>query len=254
MDRHDLYELCVQSARDLVPFLRAMHEQDPRVLCEDFCGTAALSRAWCEMVEGGSAIGTDLDEDVLARAARGGTPRLALRREDARSSEARGDLIFVGNFSIGEIHDRGDLVAYLTRCRERLGAGGVFICDTYGGDAAYRIGHVHRMHRAPDGRRVRYTWEQREANPLTGMVENALHFRVDRGGTIEEEVHEAFVYHWRLWSVPELRDAMCEAGFASADVYNKMPDAMDEEGNAYALPTTEVEDEEGFIVCVVGRM
>ncbi len=254
MDRHDLYELCVQSATDLVPFLRAMHGGEPTVLCEDFCGTAAVGRAWCDMVEDSSAVGVDLSEEVLARATRGQTPRLTLRCADALESTDRGEIIFVGNFSIGEIHDRAELVRYLARCRSRLEAGGVFICDTYGGDSAYRIGHVHRTHRAPDGRRVRYTWEQREADPLTGIVENAMHFRIDRGGTIEEELHDAFVYRWRLWSVPELRDAMREAGFASSEVFSKMPDAVDDEGRAYALAITDPEElGEDFIVCVVGR-
>lgn len=269
MDRHDLYELCVQSPRDLVPFLAALHGgrdgREAKVLCEDFCGTAALSRAWCEMVEHGSAIATDLSDEVLERARERAPAGLTLMREDATRTTARGDIIFVGNFSIGEIHERTALVRYLARCRERLHEGGVFVCDTYGGESAFRVGHVHRFHALPTrdhdarrgvpvGGRVRYTWEQREADPLTGMVINAMHFRVERGGMIEDELRDAFVYHWRLWSVPELRDALREAGFARSDVYSKMPDAVDGNGRAYVLPMEEVEDEEGFIVCVCGRL
>lgn len=266
MDRHDLYELCVQSPRDLVPLLRAVHGgREARILCEDFCGTAALSRAWCEMVESGSAIATDVSDEVLARAARNAPAGLTLARGDATHAEARGDIIFVGNFSIGEIHERAALVRYLTRCRERLNADGVFVCDTYGGESAFRVGHVQRLHplaaRDPGARvsaraggRVRYTWEQREADPLTGMVVNAMHFRIERGGVIEDEIRDAFVYRWRLWSVPELRDALREAGFVRTDVYGKMPDAVDGDGRAYVLAMEEVEDGEGFIVCVCGRV
>jgi hypothetical protein len=160
-------------------------------------------------------------------------------------------VIFVGNFSIGEIHSRRDLVRYLSRSRSRLRPGGVFVCDTYGGQSAFTTGAVQRLHQGPEPFQTRYTWEQREANPLTGEVVNALHFRVLRTGTVELELTNAFVYHWRLWSVPELRDAMAQAGFASTEVYDKVPDAVDQDGRVYVRPAEEVE--ESFIVCVAGR-
>ena len=47
-DKHDLYELCVQSPKDLVPLLRAVHGNDPEILGEDFSGTAALSHLWVQ--------------------------------------------------------------------------------------------------------------------------------------------------------------------------------------------------------------
>jgi hypothetical protein len=46
LDKHELYELTVQSPPDVVRMLRALHGGQPRVLGEDFCGTAALARAW----------------------------------------------------------------------------------------------------------------------------------------------------------------------------------------------------------------
>ncbi|MCA9300708.1 MAG: hypothetical protein KDA28_16680, partial [Phycisphaerales bacterium] len=167
---------------------------------------------------------------------------------------AAGDVIFVGNFSIGEIHERRSLVAYLDACRARLRPGGVFVCDTYGGESAFMTGDVHRDHFTPDMARVRYTWEQREADPLTGRVINALHFRVDRAGMVEAEFPDAFVYDWRLWSVPELRDAMTEAGFASTEVHAKMPDAEDGDGNVYMSPVEAEDLDDSFIVLVASRV
>jgi hypothetical protein len=131
--------------------------------------------------------------------------------------------------------------------------GSVFLCDTYAGESAFLIGHVHRNHPAPDGRLIRYTWEQRDADPLTGMVTNAIHFRVSKGGVIEQEVNDAFVYRWRLWSVPELRDAMLEAGFATTEVYAKVADAIDDEGNVYIQPADPAELDDSFIVLVAAR-
>ena len=87
------------------------------------------------------------------------------------------------------------------------------------------------------------------------MVTDVLHFRIESGGTITDELLDAFTYEWRLWSVPELRDAMLEAGFASTEVYAKTADAVDGEGNAYVLPATDPDElDDSFIVLVVGRV
>ncbi len=263
-----LYELCVQNTRVLAPLLRAIHGGTPRILHEDFCGSAALSRAWVSGSPGGRALATDRDPLPLAHARRapGGRARaLRLRRADVLAAppaprpHTPADVIFVGNFSIGEIHARAGLVGYLRACRARLArvpVPGVFVCDTYGGTSAWRTGGVQRLHPVPgDTRtRIRYTWQQRAANPLTGVVENALHFRVERAGVVVAEHTDAFVYRWRLWTLAELRDAMLEAGFRTVQVYGQVPDAADGDGNAYALPITDAADlGDNWIVCVAAR-
>ncbi len=251
-DRHELYELCVQSVGDLAPLLRAIHGGSPRVLGEDFAGTAALSRLWADGSPESRAIAVDLDAEALGR--HGGHERVATHVSDVREVADPCDVLFVGNFSIGYLHTRGELVEYLRHARSRLNEGGVFVCDTYGGESAFLLGTVHRPHPLGDGRICRYTWEQRHADPTTGMVTNVIHFRIERAGVIEHEIMDAFVYEWRLWSVPELRDAMAEAGFGQTQVYAKLADAVDEEGNAYVEPVRDAESEldESFIVLVAG--
>jgi len=255
-DTHELYELCVQSPDHLVPLLRAVHGNHPSVLGEDFCGTAALSREWVRTVPGAGAIAVDADPEPLRRA-RGGEGLEVILGDvvDATDPGRHAvDILFAGNFSIGYWHTRADLLGYLRYARARCRAGGVFVCDTYGGESAFLTGSVIRDHRAPDGRIVRYTWEQREADPLTGMVTDVLHFQVIRSGVIEEEYPDAFVYRWRLWSVPELREAMLEAGFADTEVYAQHPDAVDEAGHAHVLPVTDPgELDDSFIVLVCAR-
>lgn len=253
-DRHELYELCVQSPKDLVPLLRAVHGGDPRTLGEDFAGTAAVSHLWVQR-DACHAVAVDLDEEALAW--RTGHERIAKHHCDVREAHDPCDLLFVGNFSIGYLHTRDELVGYLTHARTRLDAsGGVFVCDTYGGESAYTLGGVHRAHPMPAGRLCRYTWEQHAADPTTGMVTNIIHFRVERAGVIELEIDDAFVYEWRLWSIPELRDAMADAGFRDTRVYTKLADALDEEGNAYVMPVEDGEEEldESYIVLVAGRV
>lgn len=266
----DLYELCVQKPALLAPLLRAIHGRSPRTLAEDFCGSAALSRHWCRSDPKARAIAIDLDPATLAyaRAHAKGLCRLTLLQADvtkplprtpARSRPAtprpNPDLIFVGNFSIGEIHDRKTLLRYLKACHARLAPHGTFVCDTYGGESAFRTGSIQRIHDVPRSRlRVRYTWQQRSADPITARVENALHFRVDDRGEIIQELTDAFIYRWRLWSLPELRDAMLEAGFKQVDIYNQVPDAQDAEGNLYIQPITDPDDlEDSYIVCVAAR-
>lgn len=256
LDRYALYELCVQSPRDLAQLLRAIHGGAPAVLGEDFCGTAALSAQWVQMIAGGRAIAVDHDPEPLKRAAlhRGVETVCGDVVADTAPDRHRADVVYAGNFSIGERRSRRELLAYLAHARSRLNEGGIFVCDTYGGETAWLTGSTGRDHPLPDGRVARHTWEQRQADPTTGRVVNALHFAVLRDGTIEQELPDAFVYRWRLWSVPELRDAMDEAGFAPTEVYNRVPDARDGEGNLYVRPVTGAADlDDSFDVLVVGR-
>ncbi len=226
MDRHDCYERCVQSPGDLVPFLRALHGGTPTLLREDFCGTGAISRCWTTLVPGGSTIAADLDERTLAEARRraGEGHPIKFRRGDAiEATDADpADVIFVGNFSIGYIHERATLVRYLGRSRQRLRLDGVFVCDTYGGATAFTAGATERVHQTPDGTTIRYLWRQDHADPLTNLVRTSLHFRVFRGSEVVADFPDAFVYHWRLWSIAELREAMREAGFTTSEVYTQL--------------------------------
>ncbi|MFI4916274.1 MAG: hypothetical protein ACIAS6_07210 [Phycisphaerales bacterium JB060] len=256
----DLYEICVQSPEHVVDLLRAVHGDEPTLLGEDFAGSGAVSRVWVAQSDAHHACCVDHDAEALARC--DGVERIQTRVGDVKNESASVEALWVGNFSIGYHHDRPSLVAYLKHVCARLAPGGVFVCDTYGGETAFITGEVHRFHLlpanlSPDGKggwRVRYTWEQREANPLTGMVTDALHFRIERAGVIHAEYPDAFIYHWRLWSVPELRDAMIEAGFARTAVYNQLPDAVDDQGRPYIEPIVDTGDlDDSFIVCVAGR-
>lgn len=252
-DKHDLYELCVQSPKHLAPLLRAVHGKDPVVLGEDFAGTAALSYEWVKR-EGARAVAVDMDAAALGK--HPDHARVSKVLSDVRRVPDACDVLFVGNFSIGYLHTRGELVDYLRHARSRITPGGVFVCDTYGGESAFLTGDVHRPHPMAGGFVCRYTWEQRHADPLTGMVTDVIHFRIEKSGVIEQEMFDAFVYEWRLWSVPELRDALDEAGFARTQVYAKLADAWDQDGNAYVEPVVNAEDEldDSFIVMVAGRV
>lgn len=258
----ECYELCVQSPRHVVNFLVAAHGQQPRVLREDFCGSAAISRRW---VKDGTTKGDDrraiavdldagslgyaqtvaIDDGMVARSASPtGTPpargELVLARGDCTGKDVplagEGcDAVFVGNFSIGYIHRRQELCAYLRRSLERLRkgnagfGGGIFACDTYGGAGAFVLGGIRRRHLSPGHEAVHYEWVHEKADALTGMVENSISFRVELDGEVVREYPRAFTYRWRLWSIAELREAMSEVGFARSAVYTQINVAPGEE-------------------------
>lgn len=238
LSRHECYELCVQSPRHVVSFLRAVHGHEPLLLWEDFCGTAAVSRRWIKegTARGDRAVGVDLDQHVVevarswAEAELGAVERerLVLKVGDCRGDGGAvegADVVFAGNFSVGYLHTRGELVRYLRVCAARcrrgssgLG-GGVLACDTYGGATAFATGGTLRKHPGRHGETVHYHWVHERCDPLTGMVENSVSFRVEKDGVVVAEWPMSFVYRWRLWSIAELREAMEEAGFAGTEVY-----------------------------------
>lgn len=283
LSRFDCYELCVQSPRHIVAFLRGVHGNEPIVLGEDFCGTAAISRRWCAEAarhnQAGRAVAIDLDPEVIERAragviADGTADRVELRcgdciggvgegREKIPLARARGsdgqdgcDVLFVGNFSIGYCHDRRALVAYLRRCWQRIArgnggfGGGVFACDIYGGASAFKLGGFERRHPGRGREIIRYAWSHDAADPLTGTVENSIGFRVEVDGEIVQELPRAFTYRWRLWSIAELRDAMHEAGFTRTEIYKDMNIAPGQTPTPVRDPGELGED---WIVLVVAR-
>lgn len=254
-DRYDLYEQAAQSPGMQARFLRALHEaneHEPVTLGEDFSGAGAVSRAWLALDPAHRAVCVDMASAPLARL-RSLAPdesRLVIHQSNVLEATDPVDVIAALNFSIGELRTRRELMQYLTRARRRLvhehGAPGLFVLDIYGGVDAFSIGESDIELRGG----VRYIWEQREADPLSGRVVNAMHFHPRTG----PEMRDAFVYVWRLWSVPELRDALTEAGFDRIAVYDRLGDAMDEEDRLYPCAIESHEElDENYVVYLAAR-
>jgi predicted RNA methylase len=249
-DRYALYEACVTDGPRLARFAQAVHGKRPRTLAEHFSGTGALARAWAALSPRHRAVAVDSDPEPLTRLA--DAPRVTVEVADVRRSRARADVIAATNFPVGYLHERRDLTGYLRHARSRLAPGGVFFCDTYGGRDAFtpltlvrrvKLGAFH----------VEQRWEQREADARTNVVLDALHFRVSRGKVVRR-LRDAFVYRWRLWSIPELRDAMLEAGFRSVEVHDRLGGAIDGAGKLLVRPMDERDTlDENWVAYVVAR-
>lgn len=253
MDKYDLYERAAQWPRMQAAFLRALLPDDCEapVLGEDFSGTGGVARAWVRHVPGAWAVCADHDPEPLQRCR--DIDRLTTRCQDVMAVNDKAHAIAVLNFSICEWLTRPQLLAYLRHARSRLEKDGVFVADLYGGEDAFAIGESDVEIREPEPgagalpEGVRYVWEQREADPLTARVVNAMHFQLPSGAWLRD----AFVYDWRLWSVPELREAMHEAGFARTEVYDRLGDAIDTDGRLYVRPVESPDElDENYIVFV----
>ena len=69
-DRHVLYEKSVQAVavdyRFVSNTFRKLRGRHPKHVREDFCGTASMCCEWVRHSKGNTAIGVDLDPEVLA--------------------------------------------------------------------------------------------------------------------------------------------------------------------------------------------
>jgi SAM-dependent methyltransferase len=220
-DPHRLYERAVQCPAAEVDFIaqrfRALTGRDARLLREDFCGTAAVSCEWVRRGPDHEAIGVDLDPSVLGWArdrnlvvlGAGARARCRLVRGDARRVRLGAvDVVLAMNFSYWQLHERSELLRYFRRVRAGLVPDGVFFLDAFGGYDAFRIGTEERI--IEDGQGTfSYLWEQAHYNPIDGRLVCHIHFAFPDGSRLDR----AFSYDWRLWTLPELRELLAEAGF-----------------------------------------
>ena len=253
-DKHVLYEKSVQNTATDVDFLEelfASHKKKrPMKLREDFCGTAALVASWVTSHKSRVAVGLDLDVPTLEWAEKHTLSKLTdkerkratLLEEDVMTGPADDFDVVVGfNFSYCVFKSRSDLVKWMRNVREALRPGGGLILDSNGGS---ELTIEQEERREVDD--FTYCWDQQSYDPISGEAIRAIHFEFDDGSTLKN----AFVYDWRLWSLPELRDAMLEAGFSSVEVYWEGV-GKDGEGDGIFRHRTKVAQELAWIAYIV---
>jgi SAM-dependent methyltransferase len=233
-DIHELYEQAVQAVEPEIEFLettfRALRGRDAVSFREDFCGTASAACQWVRSAPGRHAIGVDNDADVLewgrrnrvARLPEADRPRVKLLQDDVRTVVTEPvDIIGAFNFSYFLFDTRDALRDYFKGCRDALTDDGVLFLDAFGGPEAI---DVQKEKTKLDG--FTYVWDQAEFHPVTHHMVCHIHFKFPDGSKIKK----AFTYEWRLWTLPEIREVLLEAGFSSARVYWEGEDE-DGEGN-----------------------
>lgn len=259
---HELYQLSVQAVDAEIDFIDETFEQlrsrKAVTLREDFCGTGNTSAEWVRRRPTNTAIGLDLDQPTLdfghethvAKLDADAEQRISLICRDvlAPGDASGSDCVLAMNFSYWLFKTREDLRNYFIAVRESLGEDGVFFLDHYGGsEAMTEIKEPKKIDDGP-GRKFTYVWEQKHFNPITGDMECRIHFKFPD----KTKIKNAFVYHWRLWSLPEIRELLSEAGFANVVVYwEGDDDESDGEGNGEYEPTLEGAADPAFISYIV---
>ncbi len=222
-DIHELYEQSVQAVDVEIEFLqdtfRTLRGRSPISFREDFCGTASASCEWVRTGETRTAIGVDVDASVLdwgrrhrvARLPEAARARVKLLNDDVRNVVSDTvDVVGAFNFSYYCFKTRAEMRAYFERVRSALNPDGLFFLDSFGGPEACEL---QKEKTKIDG--FTYVWDQAEFEPVTGRLLCHIHFKFPDGSKIKK----AFTYDWRLWTLPELRELLTEAGFSKVRVY-----------------------------------
>lgn len=221
-DKYELYSRAVQSPKNDAKFFGRVYQEirgkQASILREDFCGTGALCVEWVKLNGRHKAFGVDLDPEPLdygrsryvSKLTADQKKRILLDEKNVLSKDVPHADISVGlNFSYFLFKKREDLRAYFANAHQALKSGGVAFFDVFGGSQCYDAIEDKTRHAG-----FTYYWEQTGFDPVSNEAQFHIHFRV--GG---KKIERVFSYDWRLWSIPELRELLAEAGFSKVHVY-----------------------------------
>jgi hypothetical protein len=255
-DVHELYEESVQNVANEAEFLaktfRDLTGRTGYSFREDFCGTASLACEWVKQGVDHSAIGVDIDPAVLEwgrknRVGRLDAPdqaRVSLIESNVLTVETpKVDLLAAFNFSYWIFDERATMLAYLRRCCDALTDDGVMFLDLFGGAESMEETREKTKHEG-----FTYIWDQAEFHPVSNHMQCYIHFKFPDGSKLKR----AFSYAWRLWTAPELRDVLLEAGFSNVTVYWEGEDE-DGEGNGEFAATDKGEADLAWIAYIVAE-
>ena len=255
-DRHDLYQRSVQSPEHEAWFFnriyRSNYKRSPVLLREDFCGTTKLACEWVKQGSEFSAVGVDIEASVLdwgrqnriSQLQTEEQARVRLIESDVLTVETPGvDVLVAFNFSYWIFDERAQMLNYLRRCRDSVNDGGLMFLDIFGGPESMEETKEKTKHD-----NFTYIWQQADFHPVTNHLQCYIHFKFKDGSKLKR----AFSYSWRLWTAPEIRDLLLEAGFSNVTVYWEGEDE-DGEGNGIFTPDERGEADLAWIAYIVAE-
>ncbi|MCA9309746.1 MAG: class I SAM-dependent methyltransferase [Phycisphaerales bacterium] len=257
-DRHVLYQDSVQCVEAEIDFVddtfRDLRGRRAELLREDFCGTLNTSCEWVRRRPGNRAIGVDLDADVLewGRAHNVGKlspeaqKRIAILHDNVLTVDAEPvDAVLAMNFSYFTFQTRDQMRDYYRAVREALVDDGIFFMDCYGGYESVR----EIVEKRQINKDFTYVWDQDAFNPITNQMRCYIHFHFRDGSKMKK----AFAYDWRMWSLPEIREILEEAGFRRSTVYWEGTEEDSDEGNGVFEPTELGEADPSWVAYIVAE-
>jgi hypothetical protein len=151
------------------------------------------------------------------------------------------DAVLAMNFSWWIFHERAVLLEYFRAVHRSLSKDGVFFMDMVGGWETFKTQTERRRCKG-----FTYVWEQAKVNPIDNRTTCKIHFDFKRGPMMKN----AFTYHWRIWTLPEVCDVLVEAGFATPTVYWE-GDTASGGGNGVFRAQKVAEDCASFVAYIV---
>lgn len=246
-DKFDCYQKSVQTPDHEVEFFEQAYREafgrKPYSLREDFCGTFAICCRWAASHSKRTALGVDLCEETLqwgkdhnlSRLTEKQQQRVRVLQQDVRkTNRPRVDVLAAQNFSFWIFKTREEVIEYFKIARGNLNTQGIMVMDMMGGGDCYLEGHVDKRTIKKGKRGFKYLWEQTSYNPVNHDASFAISFRFKDGSRMDR----AFEYHWRFWTIPEVREMLAEAGFRETHVYLEQEDENGEDTGEWARTET----------------
>ncbi|TWU48009.1 class I SAM-dependent methyltransferase [Rubripirellula reticaptiva] len=227
-DKFDCYQRSVQVPDHEVDFFdkafREAYKSKPTSLREDFCGTFAVCCEWVKSGPRRTAVGVDLDKPTLQWGRNNNLAKLTAKQQERvqiltqdvrKRNRPTVDVLAAQNFSFWLFKTRKEVVDYFKVARSNLNSKGIMVMDMMGGGDCYTEENVDKRKIRKGKKGFSYHWEQASFNPVTADATFYIHFKFADGSKLKR----AFEYHWRFWTIPEVREMLAEAGFSESHVY-----------------------------------
>ncbi len=256
-DKYKLYLASVQDPEADVDFFEMVWgELRPKKklisLKEDFCGTFAVCCQWVKSDDSRQATGVDLDkiplqyglDNYYSKLNSAQQNRITIHNKNVLDLKVSGlDIVTASNFSYYIFKERKKLLAYFKVAKSSINKNGLFVIDCFGGSDCYEPNEDSTKYKD-----FTYYWDQDSYNPINNAATFYIHFKRKN----EKKRNKVFSYDWRLWSIPELRDALYDAGFSKTHVYWEGTDDKGD-GNGVYTRTNQGEVCESWIAYIVAE-
>ncbi len=255
-DKYFYYKQSVQSPKKDIQFFRQTYIQifkkAPRIFREDFCGTFYVGYHWVKAHPRNKAFVIDADKKPLEygverhfkKLSASQKSRLKILNQNVLDKKLpSAEIIAVSNFSYFVFKQRGLLLKYFKNIKKALLKKGLFIIDVFGGPDCEGISEEKIEHKSFD-----YYWDQDSFDPISRTAQFYIHFKT-KGVAKRKKV---FSYHWRMWSIPELREILEDAGFSKTHVYWEQSDKKGD-GSGVFKKTAQGEICDTWIAYLVGQ-
>ena len=231
-DKYFYYKKSVQSPKEDIQFFKKTYthffKKSPRIFREDFCGTFYVGYHWIKEHPQNKAIVIDADKKPIEYGKKHHLSKLnpsqklrlkILNQNVLDKGLPKAEIITVSNFSYFIFKHRALMLKYFKNIKKSLFKQGLFIIDVVGGPDCESYCEERVEYEGFD-----YYWDQDYFDPINNTARFYIHFK--RKG--EKKQKKAFSYCWRLWSIPELKDILKEAGFSKVHVYWEQSDKKGE--------------------------